>query len=130
MTEQPRKSYSELREMAERFLTDHRLGVLATTRSSGTPQQSIVSYRFNGQDVVVNTGSETAKVKNLRRRSGVSIAVTDGPICVVVSGQARLLAAAEAESYLGEAVSSGRQGGTPTLIVFGADSYRWARLEG
>jgi general stress protein 26 len=129
MTE-PRKTYPELKAMAEQYLKDHRLGVLATERSSGMPQQSIVGYQFGGSDIVVSTGSDAAKVKNIRRRPGVSMAVTDGPTCVVVSGQARLLDGAEAEAYLGEPPGSGRQTGTPTLIVFAAESYRWARLEG
>lgn len=131
MTNAPRKSYAELKAMAEQFMKDHRLGVLATTRRSGMPQQSIVGYQFDGKDVVVSTGDNTAKVKNIRRQPLVSIAVTDGPTCVVVSGEARLLQGAEAKAYLGgEEPGSGRQTGTPTLIVFGAASYRWARLEG
>ena len=130
MTDQPRKTYPELKAMAEQFLADHRLGILATGRKDGTAQQSIVGYRFEGSDFVVSTGSDTAKVKNLRRRAGVSLAVVDGPTCVVVYGQARLLSGPEAEAYLGEAPGSGRQTGTPTLIVFAPDSYRWARLEG
>lgn len=130
MTEQPKKTYPELKAMAEQFLKDHGLGVLATSRKSGMPQQTIVAYQFDGDDLVVSTGSDAAKVKNIRRRPLVSMAVTDGPTCVVVSGEARLLQGAEAESYLGEEPGSGRQTGTPTLIVFAAASYRWARLEG
>jgi len=130
MTSEARKTYPELKVMAEQFLKDHRLGVLATGRKSGMPQQSIVGYQFDGADVVINTGDNTAKVKNIRRRPLVSMAVTDGPTCVVVSGEARLLDGDEAEAYLGEVPGSGRQTGTPTLIVFEAASYRWARLEG
>ncbi len=130
MTEQPRKTYAELQALAETFVKEHRLGVLATGRSRGTPQQSIIAYSFDGDDVVVRTGSEAAKVKNIRRRTGVSLAVTEGPTCVVVYGDARLLQGDEAEAYLGEPPSSGRQGGTPTLIVFSPETYRWARLEG
>ena len=91
MTDQPAKTYEELQAMAETFLREHRLGVLATGRSGGTPQQSIIAYAFEGDDVVVRTGSETAKAKNIRRRKGISLAVTDGPTCVVVYGDARLL---------------------------------------
>ncbi|MBM3141232.1 MAG: hypothetical protein FJZ92_13770 [Chloroflexi bacterium] len=130
MTTQPRRGYAELRALAEQFLRNHRLGVVATGKRDGSAQQSIVGYRFHGADIVINTGSDTAKVKNLRKRPGVSLAVTEGPTCVVVYGQARLLDRAEAEAYLGETVGSGRQGGTPTLIVFSPDTYRWARLEG
>ncbi len=85
---------------------------------------------MRGEEIVISTGSVTAKVKNLRRRPAVSLAVTDGPRCVVVAGAARLLQGAEAEAFLGGPVSSGRQGGEPTLIVFSPETYRWARLEG
>ena len=130
MTAQPRRTQAELQAMADEFLKNHRLGIFATGRRNGAPQQSILAYRFDGDEFVISTGSETAKVKNIRRRPAVSLAVADGPTCVVVYGTARLLQGAEAETFLGEPPGSGRQGGTPTLIVFAPESYRWARLEG
>lgn len=130
MTTQPRRTRAELQAMANAFLEQHRLGIFATGRRDGSPQQTILSYRFDGSDVVIQTGSDAAKVKNARRRPRVSLAVADGPTCVVVYGEARLLQGADAEAYLGEAPGSGRQTGTPTLIVFSPDTYRWARLEG
>ncbi len=130
MTTVPRSTYTELKAMAEEFLKDRHLGVFATRRRRAGPQLSILSYNFNGKDVVISTGDTTAKVKNIRKRPQVSLAVTDGPRCVVVYGDARLLQGAEAEAYLGSPPGSGRQGGTPTLIVFSPDTYRWARLEG
>ncbi len=130
MTTAPRKTYPELLAMAQQFLKDHRLGILATGKRNGTPQQSILSYAFDGKDVVISTGDQTAKAKNIRKRPGVSLAVSDGPTCVVVYGSARLLGGAAAEAYLGRPPGSGRQPGTPTLIVFSPETYRWARLEG
>ncbi len=130
MTTEPRKTYPELKEMAEQFLREQQLGVLATGRGDGTPQQTIIGYRYHDDDIVISTGSNTAKAKNVRRLSGVSLAVTDGPTCVVAYGEARLLDGAEAEQYLGEAPGSGRQSGAPTLIVLAPQTYRWARLEG
>jgi nitroimidazol reductase NimA-like FMN-containing flavoprotein (pyridoxamine 5'-phosphate oxidase superfamily) len=130
VTDEPRKTYAELQGMAVEFLKSHMLGVLATGRRDGSPQQSIIAYSFDGDDVVVRTGSDTAKIKNLRRHQGVSLAVTEGPACVVVYGAARLLQGEDAEAFLGEAPSSGRQRGIPTLIVFTPETYRWARLEG
>jgi PPOX class probable F420-dependent enzyme len=130
MTTEPRKTYPELKALAQTFLTEHRLGILATGRRDGSPQLTIVGYRFDGEQVMINTGTATAKVKNIRRRPRVSLAVTDGPRCVVVYGEARLLQGAEAETVVGGPVSSGRQGGEPTLIVFAPQTYRWARLEG
>ncbi len=130
MTTQPRKTYEEMKALADQFLKDHRLGIFATGRRDGTPQQSILGYTYDGNDIVISTGSDTAKVKNINKRAGVSLAVSDGPTCVVVYGQARMLQGAEAEAYLGEAPGSARQSGTPTLIVFQPETYRWARLEG
>ncbi len=124
------KSYEELQALAEAYLRERRLGVLATGRNAGTPQQSIVSYSFVGDEIAIRSGSSTAKVVNIGRRSGVSLAVVDGPTCVVVYGDARLLEGDEAEAFIGEPLSSGRQRGTPTLIVFAPHTYRWARLEG
>ena len=116
--------------MADEFLKERRLGIFATGRRDGSPQLTILAYRFDGKEVVINTGSETAKVKNVRKRPRVSLAVSDGPRCVVVYGEARLLQGAAAEALAGGPVSSGRQGGAPTLIVFAPETYRWARLEG
>ncbi len=130
MTTQPRKTYEEMNPLADQFLKDHRLGIFATGRRDGTPQQSILGYTFDGNEIVVRTGSDTAKIKNINKRAGVSLAVSDGPTCVVVYGQARMLQGAEAEAYLGEVPDSGRQPGTPTLIVLKPETYRWARLEG
>ncbi len=130
MTTQPRKTYEEMKALADQFLKDHRMGIFATGRRDGTPQQSILGYTYDGTDIVVSTGSETAKVKNISKRAGVSLAVSDGPTCVVVYGQARMLQGAEAEAYLGEPAGSGRQPGTPTVIVLTPETYRWARLEG
>ena len=130
MTTPPRKTYEEMKALADQFLKDHRLGIFATGRRDGTPQQSILGYSYDGNEIVVSTGSDTAKVKNISKRAGVSLAVSDGPTCVVVYGQARMLQGAEAEAYLGEAPGSGRQPGTPTLIVLKPETYRWARLEG
>jgi PPOX class probable F420-dependent enzyme len=130
MSTPPRTTYPELLALAKAFLADRRLGIVATGRRDGSPQQTIVAYQVRGEAIVISTGTATAKVTNLRRRPGVSLAVTDGPRCVVVAGAARLLQGPEAETYVGGPVSSGRQGGEPTLIVFTPQTYRWARLEG
>ncbi len=129
-TAQPRRSYAELRALAEEFLKNHRSGIFATGKRDGTPQLSYLGYTFNGTDIVIATGDTTAKVKNIRKRPGVSLAVNEGPTCVVVYGNARLLQGTEAEAYLGEPPGNGSQPGVPTLIVFAPETYRWARLLG
>ncbi|RLT42199.1 MAG: pyridoxamine 5'-phosphate oxidase family protein [Chloroflexi bacterium] len=130
MTTPPRSRFAELRVKADEFLKAHSLGVLATGKRDGSPQQSILAYRFDGSEITINTGDVAAKVKNIRKNPRVSLAVVEGPTCVVIYGEARLLQGAEAEAHVGGPVESGRQGGTPTLIVFRPDTYRWARLEG
>ncbi len=130
MTTPPRSRYPELKAKADEFVRAHSLGVFATGKRDGSPQQSILGYRFDGTEVVINTGDSAAKVKNIRKNPRVSLAVVDGPTCVVLYGEARLLQGAEAEARVGGPVESGRQPGTPTLIVFRPDTYRWARLEG
>ena len=71
MTTAPRRSFAEMKVLADEFLASHRLGILATSKRDGTPQQSILGYAIKGTDIVISTGSDTAKVKNLRKRPGV-----------------------------------------------------------
>jgi nitroimidazol reductase NimA-like FMN-containing flavoprotein (pyridoxamine 5'-phosphate oxidase superfamily) len=130
MTTTPRPSFGEQKVKADEFLKNHRSGIFATGKRDGSPQQSILGYRFDGTEVVINTGDETAKVKNIRKNPRVSLAVVEGPTCVVVYGEARLLQGTEAEAKVGGPVHSAQQRGTPTLIVFSPETYRWARLDG
>jgi len=126
----PRLSYPELKAMAIEFLKNHRAGIFATGKRDGSPQQSYLGYTFNGTDVIIETGDSSAKVKNARKRPLVSLAVNEGPTCVVVYGSARLMQGAEAEAYLGKPPGNGSQPGEPTLIVFAPETWRWARLQG
>ena len=86
-------------DLAIDFLKSHRLGVLATGRRDGSPQQALIAYNFDGKEVAINTGEQSAKAKNLAKRPRASLSVTDGPKVVVVYGQARIARGAEAESY-------------------------------
>ena len=81
------------------FLKSHRLGVLATGRRDGSPQQAIIAFNFSGTDIAISTGADSAKAKNTRRLARVSLAVVDGPRAVVVYGQARVLRGEEAAAY-------------------------------
>jgi PPOX class probable F420-dependent enzyme len=130
MTATPRPSFAEQKVKADEFLKNHRSGILATGKRDGSPQQSILGYRFDGAEVVINTGDETAKVKNIRKNPRVSLAVVEGPTYVVVYGEARLLQGAEAEAKVGGPVHSAQQRDTPTLMVFSPEIYRWTCLDG
>jgi PPOX class probable F420-dependent enzyme len=80
------------------FLKSHRLGIFATGKRDGSPQQALISYNFDGSDIVVGTGWDSAKVKNLRRQPLASISIVDGPKVVVVYGEASIVRGEEADS--------------------------------
>ena len=84
MTAPPRRTYQEMKALADEFLKERRRGIFATGRRDGSPQLTILAYRFDGTEIVINTGSETPKVKNIRKRPRASLAVPDGPRCEVV----------------------------------------------
>jgi PPOX class probable F420-dependent enzyme len=73
------------------YLSGHRLGVLATGRRDGSPQQALVAYQFDGKDFAISTRRPSAKARNIRRQSRVALTVTDGPRVVVVYGRAKVV---------------------------------------
>ncbi|MFF4651438.1 PPOX class F420-dependent oxidoreductase [Streptomyces sp. NPDC001380] len=54
-----------------------RTGKLATTRADGRPHLAPVWFLLDGDDVVLNTGKETVKGRNLARDGRVSLCVDD-----------------------------------------------------
>lgn len=96
------------------YLKEHRLGVLATGRRDGSPQQALIAYQFDGSDFVISTRAPSAKAKNIRRQPRVSLTVTDGPRFVVVYGQARIIReSAEVLEFNLTRLASPRQSGPP-----------------
>lgn len=76
------------RRAADTFLREHVHGILATGRSDGSPQQSMVAYDVDEQGrIVISTKSYTAKWKNALRRPRVSFTVPDGRVHLVVYGE-------------------------------------------
>ena len=73
------------------FLKEHRLGVLATGRRDGSPQQALIAYDFDGNDAVITTRAPSAKAHNLSRQPRASLCVTDGPRFVVIYGHADVI---------------------------------------
>ena len=73
------------------FLKTHRLGILATGKRDGSPQQSLIAYNYDGNDIVISTGDQAAKYKNLRKRPSASLIVTDGPKAVTIYGAATFI---------------------------------------
>jgi len=80
MTEEQR-AYLEVRSLA----------VLATGRRDGSPQQSLVSYLFDGEALLMSVTTDRAKYRNAVRQPRVSVLVPDGRQQVVVYGLASVL---------------------------------------
>src|SRR5437879_654319 len=86
--------------LTDDFLKAHRLGVLATGRRDGSPQQALIAYMYDGNEFAIRTSGAAAKTKNIRKRERVSLSVVDGPKVVVVYGSASVLAGEAAAPYL------------------------------
>ena len=75
----------------EQFLKEHRLGVLATGRRDGSPQQTLISYDYDGTDIVIQTGGKSVKARNIARLASVCLLVADGGRNLAVYGSAEVL---------------------------------------
>ena len=108
---------AELNDLQTGFLRSHRLGVLATSKRSGAPQVSIIAYNYDGNDVVISTGDQSAKYKNASKRPAVSLIVTDGPKAVTVYGNAEIVRGADAESLREQRLQGPRPSGQPARAL-------------
>jgi PPOX class probable F420-dependent enzyme len=57
------------------FITQNHRAVLATTRSDGDPQLSLVVAGTDGNEVVISTRETAVKTKNVRRRPRATLIV-------------------------------------------------------
>lgn len=73
------------------FLEAPGFGVLATISPDGMPQQSVVWYELQGDEILFNTRRGRKKDRNLVRDSRCSLCVEDGYRYVTVSGPCRLI---------------------------------------
>ncbi len=73
------------------FLAEKRFAVLATINSKGVPQQTVMWYDLEGDEILMNTTAERVKFRNLSRNPWVSICVPDGYYYVTLVGTARLI---------------------------------------
>ncbi|MGW9043257.1 PPOX class F420-dependent oxidoreductase [Streptomyces lydicus] len=116
----------------QRFLSEGtRTGKLATVRADGGPHVAPVWFLLDGDQLVFNTGAETAKGRNLARDGRVALCVDDErpPFSfVVVQGTAEISddlpevrhwATRIAARYMGEdrAQEYGARNGVPGEVV-------------
>ena len=73
----------------DKWLREHSLCTLATGRRDGSPQQTLVSYHYDGNDIIISTCSDRPKWMNSKRQPRVSLLVQDGRQYTVVYGQAQ-----------------------------------------
>lgn len=73
------------------FLNERRFAVLATINDDGTPHQSTMWYRIDGDTVMMNTRRERIKDRNFRRDNRASICVEDGYRYVTIDGSVELV---------------------------------------
>ncbi|HEY8446616.1 MAG TPA: PPOX class F420-dependent oxidoreductase [Thermomicrobiales bacterium] len=73
------------------FLEEPRFAILATINPDGSPQQSVMWYRLDGDCVMMNTSRGRVKDRNLTRDPRASICVEDGYRFVTISGRVQLI---------------------------------------
>lgn len=76
----------QLQEHVRAFLKEPHFGVLATINADGTPQQTVVWYDLDGDDILMNTRAKRVKDGNLRRDSRASLCVSNGYSFVTLEG--------------------------------------------
>ncbi len=73
------------------FLAPRQLAVLATSRRDGSPQQSMVTYLYDGEHILVSITKDRAKYANIRRQPKICLLVPEGRQQLVVYGEAELV---------------------------------------
>lgn len=103
------------------FLRDHTWAVLATGRSDGSPQQSMIGYAVDDAGrLIISAKSYTAKWKNAVRLPRVSVTVPDGRAHLVIYGDAETIDADPLRAELTAQVFSALSGNPapdPSTIV-------------
>ncbi len=80
----------KLNEAARAFLDEQRFAVLATILPDGTPQQTVMWYLIEGDELLFNTKRGRVKDQNLSRDPRVSLCIEDGYRYVTIHGTARM----------------------------------------
>lgn len=72
------------------FLEERRFATLATVNTDGTPQQTVMWYLLDGDEILMNTAVGRVKHRNLEHNPKISICVEDEYRYVSVVGVAQL----------------------------------------
>lgn len=72
------------------FLEAPRFAVIATINPDGSPQQSVIWYVLQGDQIMLNTARGRVKTRNLERDPRVSLCVEDGYRYLTITGRVTL----------------------------------------
>jgi PPOX class probable F420-dependent enzyme len=79
-----------LDEQVRAFLAERRFAVLATIGEDGMPQQTVMWYDLDGDEILMNTALGRFKARHLERDPRASICVEDGYRYVTIAGGVEL----------------------------------------
>jgi PPOX class probable F420-dependent enzyme len=68
---------AEIPDNVRAFLTDVRLAVFTSINRDGSPHTTGLWYELRGDEIILNTGTASKKVRNLRRDARASVCVID-----------------------------------------------------
>lgn len=80
-----------LDERVKSFLGELRFASLATLNPDGSPQQTVMWYRLDGDRILMNTARGRRKDENLLHDHRASICVEDGYRYVSIAGKVELI---------------------------------------
>ena len=75
----------------QRFLQQPHYAILATINPDGMPQQTVLWYELQGNEIMMNTAGGRLKDRNLRRDPRASVCVTAGGQAVTFRGIVELI---------------------------------------
>lgn len=76
-----------LEPAVQAFLSEVRYGTFATINRDGLPQQSVMWYELQGDEIMMNTARGRLKDRNLLRDNRASLCIIDGVRYVTITGR-------------------------------------------
>lgn len=80
-----------LRDDVRHFVEQPHYAILATIGNDGMPQQTVLWYEWQGDEIMMNTAAGRVKDRNLRRDPRASVCVTADGMAVTFTGRVTLI---------------------------------------
>ena len=81
----------QLSEQIRMFLQEPRFAVIATINPDGMPQQSVIWYELQGDEILMNTAAGRVKTRNLEHDPRISFCIEDEYRYLTLTGTATLI---------------------------------------